>query len=150
MDRRLLCTSNTSAGLLGIHLDLVGHQDLTPRPCSPLAHTARPHREEGTTPIGETMVPVMVHPIIICRPNGTRAGIAGNRADRLSRVQVIHSRLPNYLLDYLNAPILLDTPMDVDQAHTALHPQCILNPLTTAHPQRGRRRVDHLRMLPEG
>ena len=96
------------------------------------------------------MVPVTVRPIIIWRPNGIRAGIAGNRVDRLSRVQVIHSRLPNYLLDYLNAPILLGTPTDVDQAHTALHPLCILSPLTTVHPQRGRRRVDRLRMLLEG
>ena len=142
MDHHLLCTSNISAGLVGIH------QDLMLRPGSRLAHTARHNREEGT-PTGGTMVPAMVRPIIICRPNETRAGIAGNRVDRLSKVQVIHNRLRSYLLDCLNVPILLDTPMDVDQVLMDLHSLLILR-LTMAHPQRGWRRVDHLRMLPEG
>lgn len=143
VDHHLLCTSNISAGLVGIH------QDLMLRPCSRLAHTARHNKEEGTTPTGGTMAPAMVHPIIICRPSGTRAGIAGNRVDRLSRVQVIPNPPCSYLLDCLNAPILLDTPTDVDQVLMVLHSLLRLM-LTTAHPQRGRRRVDHLRMFLEG
>ena len=146
VDHLLLYTSNTSADLLGIHLGLVGHPDPTPSPGCRLAHTARHHREEGTILTGETMGPVMVHPIIICRPKETKAGTAGNRVDRLSRAQVIHNRLP-YLLDCLNVPILLDTPTDVDQVRTVLHLPCTLNPLRMVNPQRGRRRVGHLRLL---
>lgn len=148
MDHVPLYTSNTSADLLGIHLGLVDHPDLTPSPGCHLAHTARHHREEGTIPTGGTMGPVMVHPIIIiiiC-PKETRAGTAGNRVDHLSRAQVIHNRLL-YLLDCLNVPILLDTPTDVDQVRTVLHLLCTLNPLPMVNPQRGRRRVGHLRLL---
>ena len=118
MDHNFLCTSNTSADLLGTHLGPEDHLDLTPSPCCRLAHMARHHREGEATPTGG-MDPAMVHLIIICRPNET-TGTGGNRADYLSRAQVIHS-LPTYLLDFLNVPISLDIPMDVDRVLTVLH-----------------------------
>jgi hypothetical protein len=93
------------------------------------------------------MVPVTVHHITICRPNETTVGIAGNRADRLSRVQGIHNPLHHCLQDFLNVLILLDIPTDVDQALMVLHQICILSLLTTARPPRGQRRMGHLRLL---
>lgn len=74
------------------------------------------HNREGEViPTGGIVDQAMVHPIITCRPSETIVGIAGNKVDRLSRAKVIHSCLHNYLLDFLNVLILLDTPTDVDQ-----------------------------------